>query len=73
VTVPPFFMACERQLPDMVQLFLEHFGPGIMDAVVPHSSLSVWLLRVLQLGQCRKEFAELLLAKRATSGGRTFH
>jgi hypothetical protein len=66
-------MACGRQLPDMVQLFLDHFGPDIMDAVVPNMTLSVWLLRVLQLGQGRKEFADLLLAKRATSGGRTFH
>jgi ankyrin repeat protein len=74
VTVPPFFLACECQLPDMVQLFLEHFGPGIVDAVVPHSSMtSTPLLRVLQLIQCRKEFVEFLLAKganvRATTGG----
>ncbi len=67
-------MACECQLPDMVQLFLDHFGPGIIDAVVPQSLMtSTPFLRVLQLAQCRKEFVEFLLAKganvRATTGG----
>jgi len=65
-------MACQLQLADMVDMFVEHFGEALLEAVDPIRSNTPLLMAVRSV-HCNRQFVRHMLAKgadpRAENGG----